>query len=73
MNYEDVTKIEDLTSSTKANEYISLGWKLAFIYSQAYDTEGPGCNHQTIHFVMVWKGENPQYPQTDDQKYGVWL
>ena len=62
MNLMDVTQVTELASTTDVNKYLALGWKLVNIYTTAYDTTPPGCHHQTSHYVLVWHGENPQYP-----------
>ena len=62
MELTSVTKVEVLQRSVKVNEFLDLGWKLLDTYKTAYDTEGPGVNHQTMNYVLGWVGDNPKYP-----------
>lgn len=67
MELSAVTKIVELTEQQEVNKYLELGWKILHIYSTSYDTQYPGCNHQTAHYVMGWTdGEAKFPPKTDD-------
>ena len=68
MNYSDVVKVEVFTDYKTVNEYLNLGWTLLSIYTTAYDTQQPGCNHQTANYILGWKysleREYPVYPNS---------
>lgn len=66
MELSEVAKIVDLTNADAANRYLAAGWKLLNQYTTAYDTEPPGCFHQTQHFVLAWYGDNPVCPESPD-------
>ncbi len=62
MEFTEITKMEEFTSLETVNKYLALGWKVVNIYTTAYDTQYPGCVHQTTHYVLAWLGGVPQYP-----------
>lgn len=63
MNLHDVTAVYETTKCNTAQDYISLGWKLERTYTTCYSEIGQGSYHQTIHYVLIWFGENPKYPE----------
>lgn len=63
MELAEITQVAELTRVQDVNKYLDLGWHIIKVYTTAYDTEGPGCNHQSVHFVMAWTGADPQYPE----------
>lgn len=63
MELLDVTQVIDLTSAEAANRYFAAGWMLLSHYTTAYDTQPPGCFHQTQHFVLAWYGADPKPPE----------
>ena len=66
MDYSKISKVVDLYRVDEVNDYLKIGWIIADIYNKAYDTEYPGINHQTAHYVLVWTAEGePQYPKPD--------
>lgn len=65
MDLSKITKIETLQSPDAVNEYLALGWVLTAIYTTAYDTSYPGCNHQTPHYVLGWLDGEPRYPEPE--------
>ncbi len=66
MDYSKISKVVDLCTIDEVNEYLEIGWIIADIYNSAYDTQYPGCNHQTAHYVLGWTAEGePQYPKPD--------
>ena len=67
MELKDIIKLESFSSEETANKYLDLGWKIVNIYNTAYDTQPPGCAHQTPHYVVAWFGENPTYPPKDPE------
>ena len=70
MELSAVTKVEVLSDYREVNRYLALGWFLASLYTTAYDTEGPGIHYQTQHYVMCWAGDNPQYPEPEQNQFG---
>lgn len=64
MELSEITKVADLSSADELNRYLAIGWKLINTYTSAYDTQYPGCNHQTIHYVIGWSGSDPEYPES---------
>lgn len=71
MECSDIRKVEVLTNPTKVNEFLALGWRLLNIYTTAYDTQPPGSNHQTLHYVIGWPFsftiDEPPYPDTKSE------
>lgn len=69
MGYSDIRKIEVLTNPSEVNEFLAIGWRLLNIYTTAYDTQLPGSNHQTVHFVLGWPSSfehmEPEYPKSE--------
>ncbi|WP_161844331.1 hypothetical protein [Pseudoflavonifractor sp. 524-17] len=69
MDYSEVRVIQELTDWKEANNYLSHGWTLIHIYHSAYDTQTPGSNHQTPHYVLAWAEGEPVYPKPVPFKY----
>lgn len=74
LELNEITRVEDLTSSEDVNAYLELGWKILNTYTTAYDTIGAGASNLTMHFVMAWTGADPKYPpRTEHPSIGLVL
>ena len=69
MDLSAVTKVTVLERYDSVNKHLGAGWKLLSLYTTAYDTQYPGCNSQTQHYVLGWVGDNPQYPTESNKPF----
>lgn len=65
MDLSDITRVHETSRQSEVNEFLSLGWRILSVYTTAYDVIPPGCNHQTVHYVLGWPGNDPVFPKRE--------